>query len=138
MHSSPIFIPFAGMLVLTLLVWIWMFYQRITAMNELKIEIKTRADLDLLGPRAINSAANFQNLFELPVAFYACVLALHQLGLVDAVHVACAFGFFLFRIAHSAIHCTYNHIIQRFSVYAVAALFLWVMVLRLTIAVLEG
>jgi hypothetical protein len=132
---SPIFIPFAGMLLLTLGVWLWMFVQRISAMRRLGIEPKTRADLDLLGPRAVNSSANFQNLFELPVAFYACVLAVHQLGLVDAGYVTCAFGFFAFRIAHSSIHCTYNNVIHRFSVYAVASLFLWSMVVRLAVAV---
>ena len=61
---------------------------------------------------------------------------LHQLGQVDAIHVACAFGFFAFRVAHSAIHCTYNHIMQRFTVYAIASGFLWVMALRLAFATL--
>lgn len=136
MNASPIFIPFAGMLVLTAVVWLWMLRERVGAMRRLGIEIQTRADLDALGPRAINSSANFQNLFEVPVLFYACVLALHATGLVDALHVACAFGFLCFRIAHSVIHCTYNHIMQRFTVYAIATLFLWVMVARFTVAIL--
>ena len=126
MNASLIFVPFAGMLVLTALVWIWMFRERIGAMRRLGIEIQTREDLEKLGPRAIHSSANFQNLFEVPVVFYACVLALH---------VACASGFLVFRVAHSVIHCTYNHVMQRFTVYAIAALFLWVMVARFTVAV---
>ena len=135
MNASLIFVPFAGMLVLTALVWIWMFRERIGAMRRLGIEIQTREDLEKLGPRAIHSSANFQNLFEVPVVFYACVLALHATGLVDALHVACAFGFLVFRVAHSIIHCTYNHVMQRFTVYAIAALFLWVMVARFTVAI---
>jgi hypothetical protein len=138
MSISPIFAPFAGMLLLTLLVWIWMFRERIGAMQRLGIQLETRADLEKLGPRAINTAANFQNLFELPVVFYACVLALHATGQVDAVHVACAWGFLAFRTAHSAIHCTYNHVIQRFTVYAIASTFLWVMVLRFAWALAPG
>jgi hypothetical protein len=133
---SSIFLPFAGMLLLTLVVWIWMFRQRVLGMRATGIEPKVRADLDQLGPRAVNSSANFQNLFELPVVFYAVVLALHQLALVDALHVVCAFGFFVFRVVHSIIHCTYNHVMHRFTVYAIASGFLWVMVLRLAWAVL--
>ncbi len=135
---SPIFVPFVGMLVLTLVVWLWMFRERIGAMQRLCIQIETKADLDRLGPRAINTAANFQNLFELPVVFYACVLAVFALGQVDTFYVVCAWGFFLFRIAHSGIHCTYNHIMQRFTVYAIASLFLWVMVIRLAVTVVRG
>ena len=132
---SPIFLPLAGMLLVTLEVWIWMLHQGVQGMKATGVQPQVRADLDQLGPRAVNSSANFQNLFELPVVFYAVVLALHQLGLVDALHVACAWGFFAFRVVHSAIHCTYNHVMHRFSVYLVASLFLWAMVVRLAIAV---
>lgn len=134
MNPSLIFVPFAGMFLLTLVVWILMFQRRVAAMRESGIEPKTRADLEGFPPRAVNASNNLQNLFELPVLFYACVLALHQLGQVDAIHVACAFGFFAFRVAHSAIHCTYNHIMQRFTVYAIASGFLWVMALHLAFA----
>jgi hypothetical protein len=131
-----IFLPFAGMLLLTFAVWAWMLHQRVQGMKATGIEPKVRADLDQLGPRAVNSSANFQNLFELPVVFYAVVLALHQLGRVDAIHVACAWGFFAFRVAHSVIACTYNHVMHRFTVYAIASGFLWIMVLRLAWATL--
>jgi hypothetical protein len=136
MNQSLILIPFVGMLLLTLVVWVVMFYRRITAIQTLGIRPQTRADLELLGPGAVNASNNLQNLFELPVVFYACVLALMQTNQVDSFHVACAFGFFAFRIAHSTIHCTYNHVMHRFSVYAVASLFLWIMVVRLALATL--
>jgi len=138
MASSIIFVPVVGMFLLTLVVWVWMFRERIRAMRELGIEPQTRADLDRLGPRAVNSSANFQNLFELPVVFYACVLALVAVRAADTLVVFCAFGFLAFRIAHSFIHCTYNQVMHRFTVYAIASLFLWVLVLRLAIAVLGG
>jgi len=138
MASSIIFVPVVGMFLLTLVVWVWMFRERIRAMRELGIEPQTRADLDRLGPRAVNSSANFQNLFELPVIFYACVLALVAVRAADTLVVVCAFGFLAFRIAHSVIHCTYNQVMHRFTVYAIASLFLWVMVLRLAVAVLAG
>jgi hypothetical protein len=138
MQSSLIFVPFAGLLVLTLVVFLYMFYLRITAIQATGIEPKTRADLDRLPPRAVNAANNFQNLFELPVIFYACILALQMLNLADSLHIICAFGFLVFRVLHSAIHCSYNHIMQRFIVYAVGSLFLWTMVVRLAYSVLRN
>lgn len=132
-----IFVPFAGMMLLTLVVWVVMFARRIPAIQASGIRPQTRADLDRLPAPAVNASNNLQNLFELPVLFYACVLALYQLRQVDHVHVACTFGFLAFRIAHSTIHCTYNHIMQRFAVYAVASVFLWVMVVRLAAAALK-
>jgi len=133
-----IFIPFVGMFLLTLSVFIYMFYLRIGVIRSTGIEPRTRADLEKYPPRAVNSSNNFQNLFELPVIFYACVLSLHVLNQSDYLHVFCAFGFWIFRIAHSAIHCTYNHIMQRFVVYAIASLFLWIMVIRLAFSILRN
>jgi hypothetical protein len=137
-QSPLIFVPFVGLLLLTLIVFLYMFYLRIAAIQATGIEPKTRADLERLPPRAVNAANNFQNLFELPVIFYACVLALYVLNLADTLHIICAFGFLVFRILHSAIHCSYNHIMQRFVVYAIGGLFLWTMVLRLAYSVLRN
>ena len=137
MRQPLILVPLVGMFVLTLIVWVSMFYQRITVIRTSGIQPRTRADLDKFPPRAVNASNNLQNLFELPVLFYACVLALLVTNRVDSLHVVCAFGFFGFRILHSAIHCTYNDIMQRFTVYAIASLFLWVMVLRLAIDTLR-
>jgi hypothetical protein len=135
MQPAHIFIPFAGMLLLTLLVWINLFYHRIGHVNRTGVQPRTRADLDAFPAHAVAASNNFQNLFELPVLFYAVVLALFALNQVDLVHVACAYGFLLFRALHSLIHCTYNHIMQRFAMYAVASLLLWVMVVRLALGI---
>ena len=138
MRDGLILIPFAGMFVLTFVVWVHMFQVRIAGLRDSGEEPQTRADLDRLVPRGVNSSSNFQNLFELPVVFYACVLALLVTNQIDSLHVVCAFGFFGFRIAHSVIHCTYNRVMHRFSVYAIASLFLWVMVFRLAFNALFG
>jgi hypothetical protein len=138
MDAELIYAPFAGMMLLTLVVWLVMFKRRITAIRTLGLNPTTRADLEKFPAPAVNASNNLQNLFELPVVFYALVLALAQTRHVDTVHVVCAFGFLVFRVAHSTIHCTYNHIMQRFSVYAVASSFLWIMVLRFACALVAG
>lgn len=138
MRPAAILVPFVGMFLLTLAVWVNMFVQRIKAINAAGVRPQTRADLDKYPPLAVNSSANFQNLFEIPVIFYACVLGVVATASVDTFHVVCAYGFFVFRILHSAIHCTYNDVNHRFGVYAVSALFVWVMVFRLAATVLAA
>jgi hypothetical protein len=138
MQPLAIFIPFTGMLVLTMLVWFYMFYLRLGHIRRTGVEPKSRADLDAFPPRAVGASNNFVNLFELPVIFYACVLALYVLRQADHIHVICAYGFLLFRVLHSLIHCTYNNIMQRFAVYAIASFFLWVMVVRLALGIFDA
>jgi hypothetical protein len=135
MQPTQIFIPFAGMLLLTMLVWLYMFYLRLGHIRRTGVEPKSRADLDAFPASAVATSNNFVNLFELPVLFYAVVLALYALNQVDYIHVVCAYGFLLFRVLHSLIHCTYNHIMQRFGMYAIASIFLWVMVVRLVVGI---
>ena len=135
MQPAHIFIPFAGMLLLTLLVWLRMFQLRIGHISRTGVQPTSRADLDAFPPKAVAASNNFVNLFELPVLFYACVLALYVLNQVDYIHVICAYGFLAFRVLHSLIHCTYNHIMQRFGVYAIASVFLWIIVVRLVLGI---
>ena len=137
MRMNPILVPFLGMLFLTLAVWFYMYYQRLTAIRRANIDPQSLAvpeGANVLPPRAVNPSNNLKNLFELPILFYAVVLFLLETGQVDSIHTYCAFGFFFFRVVHSVIHCTYNRVPHRFTVYSIAALFLWIMVLRAVIA----
>jgi hypothetical protein len=44
-----------------------------------------------------------------------------------------AWGFFLFRVLHSVVHCTFNFIPLRFALYVISAGALWFMVIRAAI-----
>ena len=79
---------------------------------------------------------NFKNLLEMPVVFYVICLYLTVFGMVDSVHVTCAWVFVAGRVLHSLIHCTYNRVIHRFLVYLVSSLAVWVMVVRGLLAAL--
>jgi hypothetical protein len=73
---------------------------------------------------------NFKNLFELPVLFYALCLYLYVTATVESADVFAAWLFLLFRVIHSAIHCTVNIVMARFMAYSAAALALWFMLGR--------
>ena len=85
-------------------------------------------------PQVSNPSDNLKNLFELPAVFYAVVLYIYATGQVDAAYVGAAWGFFLFRALHSAVHCTFNFIPLRFALYVISAGALWFMVLRAALA----
>ncbi len=134
MNGSEIFAPFTAMLVLTFAVWVYMYALRIRYMvsNRIDAQRMTTPDraMELL-PDSINYAAyNLRNLAELPVAFYALCLMLYVTDEVDAVYVAAAWAFFVFRALHSVVHCTFNRVIVRFGFYMLSALALWFMLLR--------
>jgi len=49
---------------------------------------------------------------------------------VDAVYVGAAWMFVAFRVAHSIVHCTFNLVLLRFSLYLTATLAVWLMLIR--------
>jgi len=70
----------------------------------------------------------------MPTVFYAVVLYIYVTNKVDAVYVAAAWTFFLFRALHSVVHCTFNFIPLRFVLYVISAMAVWFMVVRAAIA----
>ena len=85
-------------------------------------------------PQVSNPSDNLKNLFELPTVFYVVVLYIYVTNQVDAAYLWAAWGFFLFRVLHSAVHCTFNFIPLRFALYVISAGALWFTVLRAALA----
>ncbi len=137
--TAALALPMLGMMLLTLLVWIYMFIQRVRFAQSHRIDIekfKTPADVQALIPGDDSSASNnFKNLFELPVLFYAVCLYLMVTQQVDSFYINCAWAFLALRTVHSLIHCSYNRVAHRFAVYLLSAIALWLMVVRAFLAV---
>ncbi len=49
-----------------------------------------------------------------------------------------AWCFFVFRVLHSIVHCTFNFIPLRFVLYVISAMALWFMVARAALAVMTN
>jgi hypothetical protein len=86
--------------------------------------------------RVNNPANNFKNLFELPVLFYVVSGIAFCLQVIDISFLTGAWLFVAFRITHSVIQCTCNHVDARFYVYQVASMALWFLVIKVTIAMI--
>src|SRR5262245_10394904 len=111
MPQTAIFGPVLAMIFLTFLVWVYMYVRRIGFLRSVEIAPNdlTPARLAELSPPAVsNPSDNLKNLFEIPVIFYALAGIVFATGQVDAVYVAAAWGFVVFRALHSAVHCTIN------------------------------
>lgn len=134
MAPQAIFGPFFAMMVLTLIVWVYMYVRRIHFITTGKLnpqDLAVPGELARLSPPAVgNPADNFKNLFELPVLFYALTLYLYATGRADFADVYAGWIFATFRALHSAIHCTVNIVMLRFWLYAIATAALWFMLIR--------
>jgi hypothetical protein len=142
MAQTAIFGPFFAMMLLTLLVWVYMYTRRIGFVTKNNISPKDLAvpgTLARLSPAAVsNPSDNLKNLFEIPVLFYALALYLFVTGQVDATYVTAAWVFVAFRALHSAVHCTFNLVMLRFYLYLISTLAVWFMVARAALKYLGG
>jgi hypothetical protein len=139
MNQAVIFQPFVATMVLTLVVWLYMYGRRLPFIFSSGLDSKQMTPLELARrspPGVSNPSDNLKNLFELPTIFYAVVLYLYVTQQVDEAYVTAAWVFFAFRVLHSVVHCTFNFIPLRFLLYAVSAGALWFMVGRAFIGLL--
>ena len=83
------------------------------------------------------AADNFRNLFELPVLFYLAIVVAAETHQVTLLTLSLAWLFVLLRVAHSAIHCTYNKVYHRFYVYFCGGVALWTLWAALAIGLLQ-
>jgi hypothetical protein len=139
MNQAAIFQPFVATMLLTMVVWLYMYGRRLPFIFSSGLDPKqmTPAELARRSPPAVsNPSDNLKNLFELPTVFYAVVLYLYATQQVDRAYIVAAWGFFVFRLLHSLVHCTFNFIPLRFVLYVISSAALWYMVARVALAVL--
>ena len=134
MEQHTIFDPFFAMILLTFVVWVYMYSKRIPFIRSgvLTPEQLTNphAFVAASPPAVSNPSDNLKNLFEMPVLFYALVSYVYVTDQVDATHLVAAWIFVVFRALHSLVHCTFNLVILRFWLYFVATLALAVIAVR--------
>ncbi len=132
--QSAIFVPVFATVFLTFIVWVYMYVRRISFINRSGFSPKDLAVpgalAELSPPEVSNPSDNFRNLFEIPVLFYALALYLFVTNQVDATHMASAWVFVVFRVFHSAVHCTINIVMLRFYLYLISTLAVWFIAAR--------
>jgi len=133
-QQLAIFGPFFATILLTIIVWVYMYIRRIHFINTNKIrpeQLKRPEDLARLSPLGVsNPSDNLKNLFEIPTLFYVLSLYLFVTVQVDRGYIIAAWIFFVFRVLHSCIHCTFNAVLPRFYCYLFSCIALFFMFFR--------
>ncbi len=129
MAQTAIFGPFFATILLTFVVWVYMYVRRISFLTSNAVDPKDMAVPGALAaispPEVSNPSDNLKNLFEIPVLFYALALYLYATSQVDAAYVVAGWVFVAFRVLHSAVHCTINIVMLRFYLYLFSTLAVW-------------
>ena len=136
MNQELIFQPFFVLMLLTIVIWFYMYAKRIPFIESLikkgDMPPEQLTPYELLKsspPDVANPSDNLKNLFELPVLFYALCIYLFVTNNVDQLALIAAWVFVGFRVVHSLVHCTVNIAMLRFVLYCISALALWFMIL---------
>lgn len=119
MNADSIWLPCSAMVLVTALVWIKLYADRLGEMRARGIAPQSLATVREAAGRLEKTAAadNFRNLFEVPVLFYVWCVAVAMTGVATAGLVTAAWVFVGLRALHSLIHVSYNRVLHRFLVY---------------------
>jgi len=127
MVDAEILKPAFAMVGLTFVVYLRMYWVRLWQIHRERIPAQDVASSAESARLLTDTRAsdNFRNLFELPVLFYAAVFVAMLTGLVTPVSMALAWTYVGLRVLHSAVHCSYNRVVHRFSLHVASTLVLF-------------
>ena len=139
MHVSPLIAPVVALVAWSLVMYLWMYAARLTAMKRAGISLKGRRGtrggaLEGIIPDEANwKAHNYAHLMEQPTIFYAVVFALILMGFDQRINLYLAWAYVGLRIVHSVIQATVNIVVYRFLVFTLASLCLVAMTIHAAI-----
>jgi len=125
--------PVLALVSWSLLMWAWMYAQRLPAMSKAGIkpqDARFPGALDVLPDRARQAAHNYNHLMEQPTIFYAAALAIAVAGHADGTAIALAWTYVALRVVHSLIQASVNLVLGRFLAFGLSTIVLAAMVVR--------
>lgn len=135
---TSILTPVLALIILSLIVWIWMYATRIPAMQKARInpqDARFPGSLDVLPDSARQVADNYNHLMEQPTIFYALVFYIYLSGGQDTLYIWLAWAYVALRVVHTLIQCTGNIVNLRFTVFSLSTLVLMAMAVRAVLAI---
>lgn len=137
MYDHGMIPPVLALVAWTFVMWVWLYATRIPAMRRANVDVEELARTGgtlTLPPEVSRVADNYNHLHEQPTIFYALALAAHVAGTADAASIGLAWAYVALRIVHSLVQATRNVIMVRFTVFAIASLVLFALLLRTLLA----
>jgi hypothetical protein len=125
--------PVMVLVAWSLLMWLWMYVQRMPAMSKAGLKPQDAAfpgSLNGLPAPARQAADNYNHLMEQPTIFYAAALAIQVAGHADGMAVHFAWVYVGVRVLHSLLQVSVNLVTVRFLLFVVSTGVLAAMVVR--------
>ncbi|MEJ2817700.1 MULTISPECIES: MAPEG family protein [unclassified Caulobacter] len=125
--------PVMALVAWSLVIWLWMYVQRMPAMSKAGIKPQDAAfpgSLNGLPAPARQAADNYNHLMEQPTIFYAAALAIQVAGHGDPLAVKLAWAFVALRVLHSLVQVSVNIVLVRFLLFSLSTIALAWMVVR--------
>lgn len=128
MHGSitGFLLPVLILVIWTLIMWLWMYFTRIPAMQKAQINPDearhpgTYADRFPSSVRAV--ADNYNHLHEAPTIFYALMFFAALTGGADVIAAYLAWIYVGLRIVHSLVQTLSGNVMLRFIVFAMSTI----------------
>jgi hypothetical protein len=134
MNISAILQPVFVVALLSMVMAIWMYITRVSAMKKLRIHPQKGKDTsklkDLLPEEVTRISNNYNHLFEQPTLFYAVAISIAVLGHVDVIHIYSAWAYAILRILHSIVQATVDIVMLRFSIFIGSWIALSIMIIH--------
>lgn len=125
--------PVMALVGWSLLIWLWMYAQRIPAMQKAGIkpqDARFPGSLNALPDGARQAADNYNHLMEQPTIFYAAALAIQVAGHGDGMAAHLAWVYVGARVLHSLVQVSVNLVALRFLLFVVSTGVLAALVVR--------
>ena len=125
--------PVMALVAWSLVIWLWMYVQRMPAMSKAGIKPQDAAfpgSLNSLPAPARQAADNYNHLMEQPTIFYAAALAIQVAGHADDWALRLAWAYVALRVLHSLVQVSVNIVGARFLMFLLSTVTLAVMVVR--------
>lgn len=131
--NTTMIAPVMALVAWSLVIWVWMYAQRIPAMQKAGIkpqDARFPGALDVLPNAARQAADNYNHLMEQPTIFYAAALAIQVAGHADPMAVHFAWVYVGVRVLHSLLQVSVNLVPVRFLLFVISTGVLAAMVVR--------
>lgn len=139
MSIAAILLPLFVQVALTLGLFCWMAYHRVTVIRSGEVHPR---DIALREPNwpphVLQVAYAAHNQLETPVLFYVLTILAIITRHADLLFVVMAWIFVLLRIAHAYVHVTSNRVPRRGAVFGLGLLVLMLMWLIFAVRILLG
>jgi len=137
--STAILAPVTALLILSCIMWAWMYITRIPAVSKAGMKLDPNlpkgVQMAELPARVRWKADNYNHLLEQPTLFYAVAFTLALLGAGDGLNLTLAWAYVVLRVAHSLHQALWNKIEIRFVLFLLSSLVLVALVVRAALLV---